>query len=377
MPEFLHCPAVLALELPPGAVLARRHLDRSEAERCAALIAEDLRRLLPGAEAAHLGFLGALYDAAQLLRPGFPVLATLADLSAGGIGKAGQAQVIAFGSRNGAMPTPDLEPLTELGNGPMLLLPFTLFADAALADTLGTRMESEFLARGEAGAALSDFLMRTLGAQLEHARYLTRHDLCALTCVQLEHAGLSSAWEMLEAALLSPQAAHESFSARGRTWRYADGAVHTPSPAFSTWLAAQGAHIDPAERTHSWAGAQFELRQFLALFKAHDLPVVLEGLEQVGSGGIETVAPVDPALPAPRLIAHEARGLGVVALSVVQDAPVPRVLANAFPLAAGDMDALREVLAQRYGCGEAVDRLGRGELDADGTALTAPAHRLH
>src|SRR3569623_911573 len=200
MPEFLHCPAVLALELPPGAVLARRHLDRSEAERCAALIAEDLRRLLPGAAAAHLGFLGALYDAAQLLRPGYPVLAAL-------------AQVSAFGSRIGAMPTPDLEPLTELGNGPMLLLPFTLFAYAALADTLGTRMESEFLARGEAGAALSDFLMRTLGAQLEHARDLTRHDLCALTCVQLEHAGLSSAWEMLEAALLSPPAAHESFSA--------------------------------------------------------------------------------------------------------------------------------------------------------------------
>src|SRR3569623_1538525 len=181
MPAFLHCPAVLALELPPGAVLARRHLDRSEAERCAALIAEDLRRLLPGAEAAHLGFLGALYDAAQLLRPGFPVLATRADLSAGGIGKAGQAQVIAYGCRSGAVPTPDLEPLTDLGNGPMLLLPFTLIADAALADTLGTRMESEFLARGEAGAALSDFLMRTLGAQLEHARDLTRHDLCALT----------------------------------------------------------------------------------------------------------------------------------------------------------------------------------------------------
>jgi hypothetical protein len=377
MPEFLHCPAVLALELPPDAAPARRHLERVEAERCAALLAEDLHRLLPDSHTAHLGVIGALYDAAQLLRPGFPVLATLADLSARGVGNSTQAQVIAFGSHEGAMPAPALEPRVELGTGPMLLLPFTLFADAEQADALGGRMESEFLARGEAGAALGDFLMRTLGVRLEHARYLTRHDLCALTCVQLEHAGLSSAWEMLETALLSPQAAHESFSARGRTWRYADGAVHTPSPAYSTWLAAQGAHIDPAERTHSWAGAQFELRQFLALFKAHDLPVVFEGVEQFGSGAIETVAPVDPALPTPRLIAHEARGLGVVALSVVQDAPVPRVLANAFPLTAGDMAALLAVLVQRYDCGEGIDRLGRIELEEEGTALTAPVHRLH
>ena len=35
--------------------------------------------------------------------------------------------------------------------------------------------------RGEAGAATADFLMRTLGVRLEHARYLSRDDLLAST----------------------------------------------------------------------------------------------------------------------------------------------------------------------------------------------------
>lgn len=40
--------------------------------------------------------------------------------------------------------------------------------------------------------------------QVEHARYLTVHDLCAMTAMQYEHAGLAALWPLLEIALLSP-----------------------------------------------------------------------------------------------------------------------------------------------------------------------------
>ena len=87
MTETLHSPGVLALELSQGGAPARLSLSRDEAAELAAHIAADLARLLPagpagpGAEAADLIVLGALYDHAQLLRPGWPLYAELAQLS--------------------------------------------------------------------------------------------------------------------------------------------------------------------------------------------------------------------------------------------------------------------------------------------------------
>lgn len=373
MSELLHCPAVLALELAPGSVTSRRVLERDEAAHIAGLLAEDLRRLLPGAEHLHLACAGALYDAAQLLRPGFPAFAALGELAERASLSAGTPQVIAFGASDGAMPLPALQPLDEPGVGAMLFLPWSLYGAPEPAEALGARMEHEFLARGEAGAELADLLMRLLDVRLEHARFLTRHDLCALTCVQLEHAGFSSAWEMLETALLAPQSTHRAMSPRGRTWQWRDGAAHTASPGFAAWRAEQGAHVGPAQRAHEWAGALFELRQVLALFSAHALPVVFDDIEQVEGGVIETLAPADAQLPAPRIFAHEAPGLGVVALSVAQtDRQTTRVLAHAYPLAPRAHESLCAVLAQRYDCDVPPQRAGRVMLDAAADVLAIP-----
>jgi hypothetical protein len=215
--------------------------------------------------------------------------------------------------------------------------------------------------------------MRILGVRLEHARFLTRHDLCALTCVQLEHAGFSSAWEVLETALLAPQSTCSAMSPRGRTWQWRDGAAHATSPGFAAWRAAQGAHVEAAQRAHEWAGALFELRQFLALFAAHALPVVFDDIEQFDDGVIETLAPADGNLPVPQLFAHEAPGLGAVALSVAQTTGhTLRVLAHAYPLAPRAHDALCAILAQRYDCDRAPHRLGRVVLDDAAETLVIP-----
>ena len=73
-------PLVLALELVEGQALPRLTLDRDEAAELAALIATDLHTLVPKVDAARLALAGSLLDSSELLRPGFPVWATLDDL---------------------------------------------------------------------------------------------------------------------------------------------------------------------------------------------------------------------------------------------------------------------------------------------------------
>ena len=77
--------------------------------------------------------------------------------------------------------------------------------------------------------------MRSLGVTLEHARYFTRHDLLALTCVQYEHVNLAALWNLLEVALLAPQNTESTISARGVALGYREGRVHAQTPG--AWLA--------------------------------------------------------------------------------------------------------------------------------------------
>jgi len=182
-------PIVLALESQAGAT-PRTRLSRDEADELAALVATDLHALLPQVAQARLVLAGALFDPVELLRPGFPVWATLEELGRR-VPRAGVAQVVAFGSHEGHMPAQPLEPSPQFADGPMRLLPLSLLAPETLAEELAEQVEVQLVGRGEAGARTADWLIRTLGVQLEHARYLSRNDLMALTCVQYEHVNLA------------------------------------------------------------------------------------------------------------------------------------------------------------------------------------------
>ncbi|WP_313919316.1 hypothetical protein [Tahibacter sp.] len=379
MSEILHSPGVLALELSAGTAPSAYTLSRDQADALARLIADDLARLLPpakhqpGAEQADLLVLGALYDHAQLLRPGWPVLAELAELAqhSRALQGGGGGRIVAFGSHGGVMPGERLQPEVQSVPGALLLLPWTFCADEALATDLGARMESVFMAKGEAGTQTADFLMRALGLRLEHARYLTRHDLCALTCSQLEHAGFSALWQMLEFALLYPQRDGEALTSRGRKLAFREGQVHCALPAYADWVAEFGRGDDAAERTIGYAGWLFELRQYAGLFAAHQVALRFDANANDASLPVQLLADVDPALPAASLYAHEARGLGVVVITVAQVAAhgAARVLAHAWPL---DQAALGDGVAQlaaRFGASPQLQRLGRIVFDAAGAEL--------
>jgi hypothetical protein len=375
---LLALPVVLALEPVAGEPPAQLTLSRDEAAELAALVAADLHTLVPQVDAARLALIGALFDQVELLRPGFPVWATLDEL-ARRVPRGHLQNVVAFGSHEGHMPAQPLEPSPLYAEGPMRLLPMSLLAPAELAEELSEQLEIQLVGRGEAGTLTADWLMRTLGIRLEHVRYLSRNDLLALTCVQYEHVNLAPLWALLETALLTPYREEATMSARGLALRYADGKVLAQSPA--QWLAAQTG--DATERAHGFAGIVFELRQYAALLDAHQLPLQLQPdaaqqTEATHGYLLETLAAADPGYDPPTLFAHEAPGLGVIAITVAQrgDGGHARALAHAYPLQPQALGPLLALLADRYGSAGELHALGRVVLDGDGR-LGAPATALH
>ncbi|WP_447737664.1 hypothetical protein [Rhodanobacter soli] len=374
---LLALPVVLALEPVAGEPPAQLTLSRDEAAELAALVAVDLHALVPQVDAARLALAGALFDQVELLRPGFPVWATLDEL-ARRVPRGHLENVVAFGSHEGHMPAQPLEPSPVYAEGPMRLLPMSLLAPAELAEDLSEQLEIQLVGRGEAGTLTADWLMRTLGIRLEHVRYLSRNDLLALTCVQYEHVNLAPLWALLETALLTPYREEATMSARGLALRYADGKVLAQSPA--QWLAAQTG--DAMERAHGFAGIVFELRQYAALLDAHQLPLQLQpdAAQQTEAAHgylLETLATADPGDP-PTLFAHEAPGLGVIAVTVAQrgGGGRARALAHAYPLRPQALGPLLALLADRYGSAGELHALGRVVLGGDGR-LGAPATALH
>jgi hypothetical protein len=377
-PTLLALPIVLALEPVAGEPAARLTLSRDEAAELAELVAADLHALVPSVGAARLALAGALFDQVELLRPGFPVWATLDEL-ARRVPRGQLDNVVAFGSHDGHMPAQPLEPSPVFADGPMRLLPMNLLAPAALAGDLSGQLEIQLVGRGEAGALTADWLMRTLGTRLEHVRYLSRNDLLALTCVQYEHVNLAPLWTLLEAALLTPERSEAVMSARGLPLRYDRGTVLAQSP--SQWLAGQTG--DLAQRTHELAGIVFELRQYAALLVAHQLPLQLqadagEPVEAEAGYLLETLAAARPALQPPTLFAHEAPGLGIVAITVAQrgDGGAAHVLAHGYPLQPEALAPLLARLADRYGIAAELHASGRIVLDGHGL-LGVPAITLH
>ncbi|MEO8777337.1 MAG: hypothetical protein ABI389_01555 [Rhodanobacter sp.] len=374
---LLPLPVLVALESVVGEPPARMTLERDEAAALAELVAADLLGLVPQVASARMVLAGALFDQVELLRPGFPVWAALDELALR-TPRAALESVLAFGTHEGRMPTPELEPSTLYADGPMRLLPISLLAPAALVDDLSTQVELQLVGRGEAGAKTADWLMRTLGVRLEHVRYLSRNDLLALTCVQYEHVNLTPLWALLETALLTPERDESTMSARGLSLRYAGGIVLAQSPA--QWLSRQTGEL--GQRAHDFAGIVFELRQYAALLEAHRVPLQLEAADfkTEASDGylLETRAAADAELGSPHLFAHEAPGLGVVTVTVAQPAGAgrARVLAHGYPLQPRALGLLLQRLAAEYGIASELDALGRVVLDEAGE-LGVPATVLH
>lgn len=201
---------VLAIEPAAAARVAPRLLlERPQANTLANALSTELARHLPSLEGLGLCWMAGCFDAAQLLRPGFPAFAELARIYRAGVRDPyGEPQVITLAARQGQAPAAELAPDPALhaaaGAGALVYVPFVVMGAAEQVEPARALLESQLFDSGLADARTARLLIDALELPIEHARLLTRDDLCALTAANLEHAGLPGLWQLLETCLFGP-----------------------------------------------------------------------------------------------------------------------------------------------------------------------------
>jgi len=263
----------LALELAPGAP-ARDALPQAQAGLLAAAIARDLADFDGAAAALELITVGAHYDPVELLRPGWPLHRELDQLAARAPGARDGGRIVAFGSHDAQLPGA-LAPSADHAGGPMRLVPWVLRGAAADIAAIAAHAERDLMERGMARADTALLAQDAFGLRIEHARHLTLHDLCAMTALQYDHAGLGPLWPVLETALLSPEREVWLDAAPEPLLHYADREAHLALFTPEAWHARYGAALgdDPDRLRRAFAHFEARQRQFAAVLMAHAVPM--------------------------------------------------------------------------------------------------------
>lgn len=126
-----------------------------------------------------------------------------------------------------------------------------------------------------AGADTALLAQEAFGLQVEHARHLTVHDLCALMAMQYDHAGLAPLWPVLETALLSPGREAWLDAPPEPLLRYVDHEVRIALLTPAAWRArnARPDDEDDARLQRGFAHYEARQRQFAAVLRAHGVAV--------------------------------------------------------------------------------------------------------
>jgi hypothetical protein len=267
----------LALELAPGTAPRQAALGQPLASALGERIASDLAGLAPEARGLDLVLGAAHFDPAELLRPGWPMHRRLQELHARAPGTESPRIVVFGANTNGTVPQP-LRAELELYGGPLRVLPFALIGDADTVRDVAARFEDTLLERGMAGAATALQAQDGFDARIEHARYLTVHDLAAMIAMQYEHVGLQRLWPLIETALLAPQREAWLDASPEPLLRYTDGKVRMTKFDFDAWRRhdtlereRDGAVDDDARRRYTYFQAR--QRQYRAVLQAHGIEI--------------------------------------------------------------------------------------------------------
>lgn len=265
----------LALELAPGTAPRQAALGQALAAALAEAIAHDLSSQAPEVRDLDLVLGAAHFDPAELLRPGWPMHRRLQELHARAPRAEGPRIVVFGANANGTVPQP-LRAELELHGGPLRVLPFALIGDADIVRAVGARFEDALMERGMAGAATALLAQDGFVARVEHARYLTIHDLSAMIAMQYEHVGLKRLWPLIETALLAPQREAWLDASPEPLLRYADGIVRIAQFDFDAWRRhdalerdRSGAVDGDARRRYTYFQAR--QRQYLVVLQAHGI----------------------------------------------------------------------------------------------------------
>lgn len=266
---------VLALELSDDSVPARAALGQQAAGELATLLGRDLGALVPGVRDLDLSFAAAHFDPAELLRPGWPVHRRLEELRVRAPKSGEGPRIIAFGAdASGAVPLP-FQSDTQLAGGRLRVLPYLFVGEPAATAAVAEHMESMLLDLGMAKADTALCAQEAFGARIEHARYLTLHDLLAMTALQYRNQGLDPLWDVLETALLAPEAEAWLDAPPEPLLRHVDGEVRIAMLSPDDWrLRCAPGQSDDGRLAQGFAMYEARQRQLSAVLQAHGVPVV-------------------------------------------------------------------------------------------------------
>ncbi|MDE2407183.1 MAG: hypothetical protein KGL91_04905 [Xanthomonadaceae bacterium] len=263
---------VIAIELRDGSPPQRAALPAAAAGEVASLLGRDLAKLAPEAAECDLALLAAHFDPAEALRPGWPLHQRVIELLQRAPGQGQAARVMGFGADpQGVLPA-SMQDDAALRGGGLRVLPFVLRgpALAAVDEQLESKLFDCGMAQADAALALQD----GLGAQVEHIRYLSLHDLLAMMAMQYQNAGLHGLWALLETALLEPQGELLLDAAPEPLARYGAGEVRIALLDPCAWQHRNAPALgDPAALERGFARFQMRQRQYAAVLDGHGIPV--------------------------------------------------------------------------------------------------------
>ena len=183
--------------------------------------------------------------------------------------------MIAFGADNdGTVPLPFVRD-AGLQGGQLRVLPFLLSGAPQTVRELQEVFEEVLLDRGMAAADTALLAQQAFGAQVEHARYLTAHDLTAIMAMQYQNQGLQSLWPIIETALLAPGEEQWLDAPPEPLLRYADGGVQIALMDPAGWQRRNGRGLegDAGKLERAYEYFQARQRQIAAVLEAHGIQV--------------------------------------------------------------------------------------------------------
>ncbi|KAF1719502.1 hypothetical protein [Pseudoxanthomonas wuyuanensis] len=265
---------VIALELSAGQQPLQAALRPQQAGALAERLGRDLAALVPQIGDLDLCLAAAHFDPAEALRPGWPLHRRLLELLQRAPGGKQGARLIAFGADElGDVPLP-FQADDELRGGALRVLPFLLSGEPAAVAAVGERLEEILLETGMAQADTALLAQQAFGAQVEHARYMTVHDLAAMMAMQYQNTGLEALWPVIETALLAPEEESWLDAPPEPLLRYAGGQAHIALFEPAAWrlrYAPTGVGDDKLDRAYQYFQARQQ--QLAAVLEAHGIPV--------------------------------------------------------------------------------------------------------
>ena len=345
-------------------------LDVQESEQLLAHIAADLGKLFPDINQHGLCLAGALYDQAQVLRPGLPLFQAMADVARRRWKQQGQrAGLLSIGAAAGRLPRQELVPDPGLPPGVLQLLCLQLHGETDALRSLEDDMEHRFMEEGQLSPLSARALEQTFGIATTHVRFLTVTDLHAMLKLQLEHFGFPALWRLIDAALESAPACEVAGEA-GQKFRWDDGAVHAEFQTFDHWARHGGGRALSADTlAEAYLAWTREYRQILITLEAHGIRVEqhLPGSAQPLTSLFLEEAGAEAGDRPNAITEHDGGELGTLAVTVAQAG----TLRHFYPLVPEGSNALHAHIAGLGVAHEGLSFPGRLCFDPNHRRLTA------